>query len=348
MGRLLHKIAKFLNKHDPKAFPAMLTLIEENRTLVTHGRRGSGKSCLMKSAEIAIHNDIESFQEYLDFIQRMKREKEWSHLTTPRTRVFENGSTVLSFPGERTVRSYFIRTDQYGLPDGKNDVALLPPYAVFFSDECQTTFSGSRMKTMPEYVEQGFMKDRHADRNSWLTTHRLSVLNAGIKELAEGVFWHNRRVVTFWFPVLRRGEDGKLHWKKQNFLSVWRGVYYSDYEDAIKKKKPVGLVWKPIVPLLQRLFSFGLGTLSDVVEYKKFRFWGDIFSHYNSKRYLPSYLRDLETKDFTLLDPIDDFQKLTPQYVRDFILQDMVFRKKTVEEKEKANKNKKQNVKVEI
>ena len=68
--------------------------------------------------------------------------------------------------------------------------------------------------------------------------------------------------------------------------------------------------------------------------------FGATFSAYNSKRYLPSYLRDLETKDFTLLDPIDDFQKLTPQYVRDFVLQDMVFRKKTVEEKEKANKKK--------
>lgn len=131
MGKLLHKIARYLNLHDPKAFPAILTLIEENRTLVTHGRRGSGKSCLMKSAEIAIHNDIESFQVYLDFIQKMKREKEWSHLTIPRTRVFENGSTILSFPGERTVRSYFIRTDQYGLPDGKNDVALLPRMLYF-------------------------------------------------------------------------------------------------------------------------------------------------------------------------------------------------------------------------
>lgn len=70
MGRLMHKIAKFLNKHDPKAFPAMLTLIEENLTLVSHGRRGSGKSSFMKAAEIAIHNDIESFQVYLDFIQK--------------------------------------------------------------------------------------------------------------------------------------------------------------------------------------------------------------------------------------------------------------------------------------
>lgn len=348
MGRLLHKIARHLNERDKKAFPAMRQLIEENRTLIISGARGTGKSSFLKSEEIAIHNDNKLNQIFLDFILKMKREKEWSHLTIPRTRVFENGSTNLSFPGERLVRSYFIRTDQYGLPDGKNDVALLPPYSVFFSDECQTTFSGSRMKTMPEYVEQGFMKDRHADRSCCLTTHRLGVLNAGIKELAEGVLWLNHRVVTFWFPVLRRGEDGKLHWKKQNFLSIWRGVYYSDYEDALKKKKPVGLVWKPIVPFLQRLFSFGLGALSDVVEYKKFRFWGDIFSHYNSKRYLPSYLRDLETKDFTLHDPIDDFQKLTPNYVREFILQDMVFRKKTVEEKEKANKNKKQKLNVEV
>lgn len=338
MLKLWSRVAAFLNKHDPHAFKGMRELIEENRTLITYGRRGSGKSCLMKAAQIAIHHDIESFQNYLEFIQKMKREEGWSHLSIPRTRVFENGSTILSLPHERQVRSYFMRTDQYGLPDGKNDVALLPPYAVFFSDECQTTFSGSRMKTMPEYVEQGFMKDRHADRSCWLTTHRLSVLNAGIKELAEGVFWHNRRVVTYWFPVIRRSEDGKLHWKKQNFLSIWRGIYYSDYDDALKKKKPVGAIWKPIIPLFQRLFSFGFGTLSEIVEYKKFRFWGDIFCHYNSKRYLPSYLKDLETKDFTLLDPIDDFQKLTPTYVRDFVLQDMVFRKKTVEEKEKANK----------
>ena len=72
MGKFLSSIAAFLNKHDPRAFKAMFQLIDENRTLVTYGRRGSGKSCLMKAGEISIHNDVKSFQEYLEFIDNSK------------------------------------------------------------------------------------------------------------------------------------------------------------------------------------------------------------------------------------------------------------------------------------
>ncbi|MEG2540204.1 MAG: hypothetical protein RSB59_00280, partial [Clostridia bacterium] len=166
------KFLNWLNRHDPKAFPAMQKMVKEHYTLYIYGPRGGGKSSSANAFGIAVHHDKERYENMVDAINELKKNN-FGNLEIPDTVIASNSRVLLNFFNESEVENYFLDIDDFGIPNKLDDVALLPSYFLKIFDEIETKYNGEA-KNVTDFQKEGYMKERHDDQNTILTSQRLT------------------------------------------------------------------------------------------------------------------------------------------------------------------------------
>ncbi len=299
----------WLNFHDTKSFQSAWELIDDANSIQISGKRRRGKSKFAVFLAIAAHHHKKLFNIMNDYVK--SRNQKGFDLPYPDTPVCANLGIDLQLPGEKPVRNYGLEIEDFGVPNGQRQVPRLYRGMVIVQDENGSVYDG-KDGAMPPYLEEGLRKQGHHKLTVIGTNHNVVSLSIRLKNLVE-VWFHIPKVTYSWcYWWLKRDSNGKLKFIKIPFLTVFKTWYYSDFNLAVANKRPLLPYISPKLNIFKRLFTLGGNEIVEGARFRKFRFWGDIMSHYDCEEKEYAFERKL-TSLTIIKDKYPKIDRSTPE-----------------------------------
>lgn len=281
----------WLNFKDKKSFQSAWDLLDDANSIQISGKRRRGKSKFAVFLAIAAHHHKKLFDIMNDYVR--SRNQKGFDLTYPDTPVCANLGIDLQLPGEKPIRNYGVEIEDFGVPNGQRQVPRFYRGMVLIQDENGSVYDGKDQ--MPPYLEEGLRKQGHHKLTVIGTNHNVVSLSIRLKNLVEVWFQIPKVTYSWCYWWFKRDANGKLKFTKIPFLTVFRTWYYSDFNLAVANKRPILPYISPNLNIFKRFFTLGGREIVEGARLRKFRFWGDIMSHYDCEEKEYAFERKLSS-----------------------------------------------------
>lgn len=290
---LYDKFLNWLNFHDDKAFSNAQELIDSANSIEVSGSRRGGKSKFLAYMSLSAHHYPKLFKIMNSYVN--ERNKKGFTIPYPDTPIAANLDLKLNLPGESFIKNYGLQIEDFGVPNDQRAVPILYRGMVIIQDENGSVLDGK--DRLPQYIEEAIRKQGHHQLTVIGSNHLINSLSIRFKGLTE-IYIHIPKA-TFswcWLGFKRDFKTGRLKFGRIPFLTIWHTYYYTNWLDAVDEKKPTLSYVSPKVNLFKRIFTLGNLPIVEGCRKRKFHFWGDIMSHYDSNEKEYAFEKNLSDK----------------------------------------------------